>query len=78
VASQPFDTLDFAAKLQAGGFTEPQAKAASEALRAVTSELVTRRDLAVELQLLEQRLVIKVGAMLAAAVVIVGALVALF
>lgn len=78
MASSPFDTLDFAEKLKEGGFSEQQARAASSALRSLTGDLVTKRDLTVELQLLEQRLTIKVGGMLAAAVVIVGGLVALF
>jgi hypothetical protein len=77
MASVPFSTLDFAEKLKAGGFSEPQAKAASEALAAVTAQLVTRHDLEVQLQLLEQRLTIKLGSVAVLAVGPVATLVRL-
>ena len=42
-----FDTLKFVEKLEAGGFTHQQAKAASEAFAEATGqELATKRDVA--------------------------------
>jgi hypothetical protein len=44
----PFDTLKFVERLEAGGFTHSQAKAAAEAFAEATSqELATKSDLAV-------------------------------
>jgi hypothetical protein len=41
-----FDTLEFAERLKAGGFTEQQARAATEAFAKATSqELATKADL---------------------------------
>src|ERR671927_23583 len=41
-----FDTLEFAERLKAGGFTEQQARAATAAFAKATSqELATKRDL---------------------------------
>lgn len=43
--SVPFDTLKFVEKLQAGGFTHAQAKAAAEAFAEATGqELATKSD----------------------------------
>lgn len=43
----PFDTLKFVEKLEAGGFTHAQAKAAAEAFAEATSqELSTKADIA--------------------------------
>ena len=69
-----FDTLSYARKLKAAGFTEQQAEAQADALREVIiPELATRQDLKdlgnelrTEMQALEQRLTIRMGAMLAA------------
>ena len=45
--SVPFDTLKFVEKLEAGGFTHAQAKAAAEAFAEATSqELSTKTDIA--------------------------------
>ncbi len=45
-----FDTLKFVEKLESGGFTHDQAKAAAEAFADATSErLVTRSDLKEEI-----------------------------
>jgi hypothetical protein len=45
-----FDTLKFAAKLEAGGFSSAQARAAAEAFAEATGqELVTKSDLRAEL-----------------------------
>ena len=66
----PFDTLKFVEKLEAGGFSHQQAKAAAEAFAEATGqELATKADIArleTGMQLLEQRLVIKLGAMVIA------------
>jgi hypothetical protein len=46
--SVPFDTLKFVERLEAGGFTHAQAKAAAEAFAEATSqELATKADIAV-------------------------------
>lgn len=74
----PFDTLKFAEKLEAGGFSRQQARAAAEAFAEATSqELATKADVAVvrsdvaavrvEMQLLEQRMTIKLGGLIVAA-----------
>ncbi|WP_159727465.1 DUF1640 domain-containing protein [Methylosinus sp. Ce-a6] len=45
--SVPFDTLKFVEKLESGGFTHAQAKAAAEAFAEATSqELSTKTDIA--------------------------------
>ncbi len=70
----PFDTLKFVEKLEAGGFTHQQAKAAAEAFAEATGQkLATNADVATlrtemqtGFQLLEQRLTIKMGAMMVA------------
>jgi len=67
-----FDTLKFVETLEAGGFTHAQAKAAAEAFAEATSqELATKADISrleTALQLLEQRMTIKLGGMLIVAV----------
>lgn len=70
-----FDTLKFVERLEAGGFTHAQAKAAAEAFADATSqELATKADLR-ELELrLKHDLTLRLGAMMAAAVAIVAAL----
>lgn len=80
-----FDTLGYFEKLKAAGFTEEQAKAQVNALREVIEErLVTKGDLVQmelrltsEMQKLELRMTLKLGAMMAASVAIVAALVKL-
>ncbi|HEY8065041.1 MAG TPA: DUF1640 domain-containing protein [Methylosinus sp.] len=53
-----FDTLKFVEKLEAGGFTHEQAKAAAEAFAEATSqELATKADL----RELELRMTVKLG-----------------
>ncbi|MEW5973618.1 MAG: coiled-coil domain-containing protein [Pseudomonadota bacterium] len=51
MATIPFDTHKFVRKLQDAGFEQKQAEALTEAMRAVIdeSELVTRKDLQIEL-----------------------------
>ena len=68
----PFDTLKFVERLEAGGFTHQQAKAAAEAFADATSqELATKTDILMlrnEMLMLEQRITIKLGGMLVIAV----------
>ena len=72
----PFDTLALARKLEAAGFGPKQAQDTAAALAEVLSEQVATRhdikELRGELRELEQRLVIKLGGMIAAAVVVVA------
>lgn len=77
----PFDTLALARKLEAAGFSPQQAQDTAAALAEVPSEqIATKHDineLRAELRELEQRLVIKLGGMIAAAVAVVAILVRL-
>ncbi|MEO5373752.1 MAG: DUF1640 domain-containing protein [Alphaproteobacteria bacterium] len=75
MAAVTFDTLKFAEKLEAGGFTHSQAKAAAEAFAEATGqELATKADLR-ELELrLKHDLTLRLGGMIAAAVAIIAAL----
>lgn len=85
----PFDTLKFAEKLEAGGFTAQQARTAAEAFADATSqELATKADivrleastkaeiaiLRSDIEKIELRLTVKLGVMLAAAVAVIGVL----
>ncbi len=80
-----FDTLGYFERLKNAGFTEEQAKAQANALREVIEErLATKGDLVQmelrltsEMQKLELRMTLKLGAMLAASVAIVATLVKL-
>jgi hypothetical protein len=73
--SVPFDTLKFATRLQEGGFTAEQAKAAAEAFAEATGEeLATKTDLRAEIAAvradireLELRMTIKLGGLIMAA-----------
>lgn len=62
----PFDTLKLSERLQAGGFTAEQARAAASALAeaASSADIATKADLLS----LEQRLTIRLGGMLVVAV----------
>ena len=78
----PFDTLKLADRLQAGGFTAEQSRTASAAFAEAMSgaDLVTKADIKdmatkadvaeikAELKQLEQRMTLKLGAMLGAGV----------
>lgn len=78
MATAIFDTLAYAKKLKEAGFSERQAEIQAEALaEIVTDHLVTKEYLQRELRELEYRLVIKLGAMIATAIVIVATLVKL-
>lgn len=66
-----FDTLQAARELREAGFEEPQADAlATVFARSLSQDLVTKPHLQAELRALEQRLTIKFGTMVAAAVAI--------
>ncbi len=69
------DTLKLATRLEAGGFTPEQARTVASALgeAAEIADLVTKSDLDQRLQLLEQRMTIRLGGML---VVMTGVLAA--
>lgn len=80
-----FDSLSYAKKLEAAGFTREQAEVQTQAIREVIEEqLATKRDLKdletsleTKLRDLEYRLTIRLGTMIAAAVATVAALVKL-
>jgi len=80
-----FDTLAYAKKLKSAGFTEEQAEIQAEALASIIDEkLATKRDLKeLEVSLkrdmkeIEMRLTIRIGAIQAAAIAIIAALVKL-
>ena len=77
-----FDTLKFADTLKAAGVPDKQAEAEARAVAAAIGEVdvATRRDiedLRREMQMLEQRLVIKLGALVTVAIGAVAALVKL-
>ena len=83
------DTLGIAKRWRAAQTEDERAEVLATSLRELQQlqldQLATKTDLAAakaalktDLELLEQRLIIKLGAMLAAAVVIIGGLVALF
>ena len=67
-----FDTLKFVEHLEAGGFTHQQAKATAEAFaEAANQELATKTDifgLRSEMLLMKQRMTVKFGSMMIAAV----------
>jgi hypothetical protein len=72
MSSVPFDTLKFVERLEAGGFTPAQAKAAAQAFAEASSqELATKSDIAKlesSIQLLEQKMTIKLGGLIVVAV----------
>ncbi|MDR2154300.1 MAG: CCDC90 family protein [Burkholderiaceae bacterium] len=63
----PFDTLKYASTLEAAGVPREQATALSGALEINLKDLATKADLDARLLLLEQRMTIKLGAMLVVA-----------
>ncbi|MFL6843980.1 MAG: hypothetical protein ACJ8ER_03770 [Allosphingosinicella sp.] len=73
-----FDTLAFVKRLSAAGMESRQAEAFAEALTAhAFDDLVTKSDLKAALQDLELRLTIRMGALAAATVAVLGALITL-
>ena len=77
-----FDSLMFAKRLKEAGFTSKQAETlAEEQQEIIDNNLATKQDiknLEYELKELEQRIMIKVGAMLFAQTGLIIAIVALF
>ena len=75
MATVTFDTLKFVDTLRDSGMDEKQAKAISEAVKQAheTAEVATKRDL----QELELRMIIKLGALMVAGISIVATLVKL-
>ncbi len=71
-----FDTLAYAKKLKAAGFTEQQAEVQAEALKDIIGErLATKQDLT-ELEMrLKHDLTVRLGGMLVAGIAIVATLV---
>lgn len=80
-----FDSLGYAKKLEEAGFTRQQAEVQANAMREIVEDkLATKQDLdalRIELQRdmkeLELRLTIRLGAMMAASIAVVAALVKL-
>ena len=83
-----FDTLAYAKKLKAAGFTEEQAEVQAEAPAEIVDErLATKEDILAlkrdikeiqrDIKELEMRLTVRLGAMMAASIAIVAALVKL-
>jgi hypothetical protein len=70
-----FDTLGYAKKLRDAGVPQQQAEAHAEAAREfVMAELVTKTDLALSLDNLKLALTVRLGAMLAAGIALLGAI----
>ena len=73
-----FDTLAFVKRLSAAGMDARQAEALAEALTShAFDELATKSDLKTALQELELRLTVRMGALSAATVAILAALITL-
>ena len=76
-----FDTLAYAKKLKSAGFTEDQAEIQAEALAEIIGEkLATKqdiRDLRRNMKEMEMRMTMRLGAIQAAGIAIVAALVKL-
>jgi predicted RNA-binding protein associated with RNAse of E/G family len=78
MSAVPFDTLELADRLQAGGFTPEQAKTAATALaEAMQAELVTKADPAVALAELKADLLRWIATLMIGQAAIVAALVKL-
>ena len=77
-AQYAFDTLAFVKRLSAAGMEARQAEALAEALTAhAFDDLATKSDLKSGLQDLELRLTMRMGALTAATIAILGALITL-
>ena len=73
-----FDTLAYAKKMIAAGFTQKQAETQAEALAEIIDEqVVSRQYLDIRLRELEMRLTLRLGGMMVACIAIVAALVQL-
>lgn len=79
MANLTFDTLKYANILKEAGVPSAQAEAEAKALAEVMhinlNNLVTKEDLVRDLRDLEQRLIIKLGALMTVAIGLVAALV---
>lgn len=81
-----FDTLAYAKRLKAAGFTDSQAEVQAEALAEIIEERIatkhdlheTEQTLRRDLKETEQRIIIKLGAMVAASIAITVSLLKLF
>ena len=70
-----FDTLGYSKRLREAGVPQQQAEAHAEAAREfVMGELVTKTDLALSLDNLKLSLTVRLGGMLAAGIVLLGAI----
>ena len=73
-----FDTLSFARYLRERGVASEQAEAYADAVRQfVMSELVTKQDLALALDNATLKLTIRLGALLAAGIALLGVIIKL-
>ena len=74
-----FDTLKYAKRLKGSGVPDKQAEAEAlaEVLEVNLKDLPTKEDLRRDLRELEQRMIIKLGGMMMAAIAIVATLVKL-
>jgi hypothetical protein len=73
-----FDTLSFVRYLREKGVPSEHAEAHADAVRQyVMSELVTKQDLALALDNVTLRLTVRLGAMLAAGIALLGAVIKL-
>jgi hypothetical protein len=76
-----FDTLAYSKKLKAAGFTEQQAEIQAEALAEIIDErIATKQDfheLKRDMKEMEQRIIIKLGALIAASIAITVSLIKL-
>jgi hypothetical protein len=69
-----FDTLLFSKKLREAGFTQQQAEVQAEAIaQLIEDQIATKRDL----REMENRIILKVGAMIAASIAVTSTLVKL-
>ena len=67
-----FDTLLFSKKLREAGFTQQQAEVQAEAIaQLIEDQIATKRDL----REMENRIILKVGAMIAASIAVTSTLV---
>lgn len=66
-----FDTLAYSKKLTSAGFTQQQAEVQAEALKEIIDDKIATKQ---DLRELEYRIIIRVGAMLAATIAIIVSL----
>jgi len=76
MSSGTFDTLAYAKKLKAAGFTEQQAEVQAEAIfEMIDEKLATKRDLRELEERLMNKITIRMGSMMIAAVTILAVLI---